>query len=161
MQILAFVLLVAVVWVGGCAVTRYNEGQRKDIYREVWKDAPELERQHGGLSAEIVRLYQFRETLEKRKRLFESEEAKYEADRKITEVDRQIQRLESQRLDIISSVERQALTNISTKVENPMQRETISRMEAETREIVTDAESLRLEIEAGVAGEGYSSKIKL
>ena len=151
-----FVFLVAVVWVGGCAVSRHTKAQRDEIYAEVWKDAPELERQHAGLAAESARLHEFRRDLERRKLLFETEAAKQEADRKIAAVDAQIARLEAQRLAIISSVEQQALTNVSTKVENPMQREMIARLEAETKSIVGDAESLRREIEVGVSGDPLS-----
>jgi hypothetical protein len=147
---LVFLILVAVVWIGGCAVDRHADAKRRTIYEEVWKDAPELERQHGSLAAEIARLHEFRADLEEKKGLFESVGAREEAGRKIAAVSGQIERLDAQRLAIISSVEQQALTNVSTKVENPMQREAIAKMESQTREIVGDAESLRLAIEAGV-----------
>lgn len=153
---LIFVFLVAVVWIGGCAVEGYNKIQRGQIYKEVWKKAPELERIHDGLSAELARLHDFRKQLERNQRLFESPAAKEEAGRKITAVDAQIARLEAQRLAIVSSVEQQALTNVSTKVENPMQREMIVRLESETQSVTRDAESLRQEIEAGVSGDPLS-----
>jgi hypothetical protein len=129
---------------------------RGQIYKEVWKKAPELERVHGGLSAELARLHDFRKQLERNQRVFESPAVKEEAGRKITAVDAQIARLEAQRLAIVSSVEQQALTNVSTKVENPMQREMISRLESETQSVVDDAESLRREIESGVSGDPLS-----
>ena len=145
-----------VVWIGGCAVEGYNKMQRGRIYKEVWKKAPELERVHGGLSAELARLHDFRQQLEKSQQVFESPAAKEEAGRKITAVNAQIARLEAQRLAIISSVEQQALTHVSTKVENPMQREMISRLESETQSVTRDAESLRQAIEAGVSEDSLA-----
>lgn len=156
-------LLVAfafpMVWIGGCAAIRHLDKQREEIYQEVWKDAPELERQHGALAAEIARLHEFRADLEQRRNVFVTETAKQEADRKIAAVDAQIERLGAQRTSIISLVEQQALTNVSNKVENSMQREAIARLESETEALVGDAESLRREIEAGVAGDPVSDGI--
>lgn len=145
-----------VVWIGGCAVDGYNKMQRDQIYKEVWKKAPELERVHDGLSSELARLHDFRQQLEKNQRVFESPAAKEEAGRKMISVDAQIARLEAQRLAIISSVEQQALTKVSTKVENPMQRETIMRLESETQSVVGDAEALRHAIESEVSGDPLS-----
>ena len=137
------------VWIGGCAITISNEATARDkIYKEIWKAAPDLERAHGKLSTELARLHSIREDLKNRKRLFKSEEAQQEADKNIAAVDGQISRLEAQRRSIISAVERQSLTNISVKVENPMQQEMIEKLESDTIDVVGDAETVRRSIES-------------
>ena len=152
-----FLVLAAVVWVGGCSLQRHIGKQREAVYAEIWETAPELERAHRNLSVELERLNDFKSELRKRKRMFTTEEGKRSADAKIETVSRQIARLESQAETIMAAVEQQSLTNLSSKVENPMQREKIRSLEEKAEEAVRDAVGLREAIEKGVGGDSVSS----
>ena len=156
---ISFLVLAAVVWVGGCSLQRHLGKQREAVYAEIWKTAPELERTHQNLSVELKRLNDFKRELKKRKRMFTTEEGRQSADVKIETVDRQIARLEAQVETVMAAVEQQSLTNLTSKVENPMQKEKIRSLETKAEEAVRDAVNLREEIERGVAEDATSSPV--
>lgn len=141
-------------------MSRHISEEREEIYGEVWETAPDLKRVHTNVSAELLRLSSLRAELERRKSLFETEEAKRAADSKIEVVNRQISRLESTRVAIMVAVEQQSLTNLSTKVENPLQREIVASLESSASLAVEDAVALREAIESGVSVDLEPSELE-
>ena len=139
-EIVVLVIVIVVIWFGVTTISAWwNNSEQKNLFEKVWESSPELKRSYDNLGAEIDRLTQARNKLQKMQGIVESQSAKIRAENEIRKLDVQIARVKRLRDRVVGAIEEIALVTETSSVTTELDQQAIRDLEKEVGNVMASS----------------------